>query len=363
MKRVLNTAYIGCGAIAQKKHLPLARKHPDIHISMLYSPGGRSARKCRELFGEKDTKIVDDPEEIFQDPKIDLVFIASPNATHAEYAIRALNQKKHVVCEKPMACNGWDAKRMWEAAVRNHRLLHISYQNRFTDQALYTKRLLEEKFKDPVYYAKAYAIRRRGVPTWGMAGSRAMQGGGPLMDIGSHAIDLALWLTDNFEPAYAVGTSYDRLIRRGSEANRWGSWDEKMIETEDCAFGFVVMRNGMTLSIESSYALNVLEEKEASVDLFSAEAGIFLRQEAEVTFVTELEGRMCRTDNRLQESVRTLTPEREGQSPAERELEDVLRKIRCEEPDNTQAWQTSVTASVIDAIYESARTGRTIYFK
>ena len=276
MDSVLNAAVIGCGAIARKKHIPLAAANPHVHIKALCSRSRAPAEVCKAEFGCADAAVYGNAEDVFARDDIDLVFLCTPNDTHADYAVRAMESGKHVICEKPMASRLTDAERMWASSQRCGKMLHISYQNRYTDQALYAKRLIDEGILGDIYYAKAYALRRRAVPTWGAAG-RKTQGGGPLMDIGSHAIDLALWLSGCFAPEYAMGTAYDRIGRRGSAANHWGSWDPEGYEVEDLAVGLVRMKNGMTLSIEASYALNVVEEKEASVDLFGTAAGLELR--------------------------------------------------------------------------------------
>ncbi len=362
MQEILNAAFIGCGAIAQKKHLPLAKENPNLHIKMLYDVNSESSEACRKLFGREDTVAVADPEAIFASDDIDIVFIGTPNCTHAEYAIKALNRKKHVICEKPMACTAADAGAMLKAAKRNRRVLHISYQNRYTDQAQYVKRICEEGMLQDIYYMKAYAVRRRAVPTWGAAGQRAIQGGGALIDIGSHSIDLALWLSDNFEPAYAVGMTYNKIMRRGSEANLWGNWNPEKMETEDCAVGFVVMKNGMTLTVESAYALNTAFEMEASVDLFGTGAGVSLREEDGITLIHELDGKMCRTENRLQETKRSLTPRGVLDTPSKREQRAVIDKILAGNIELETARQACVTAAIVEGIYISAETGKPFYF-
>ena len=194
MDSVLNAAVIGCGAIARKKHIPLAAANSHVHIKALCSRSRAPAEVCKAEFGCADAAVYGNAEDVFARDDIDLVFLCTPNDTHADYAVRAMESGKHVICEKPMASRLTDAERMWASSQRCGKMLHISYQNRYTDQALYTKRLIDEGILGDIYYAKAYALRRRAVPTWGAAG-RKTQGGGPLMDIGSHAIDLALWLS------------------------------------------------------------------------------------------------------------------------------------------------------------------------
>lgn len=357
MDSVLNVGFVGCGAIARKKHIPAAMQNPFLHIKGFYNRSFEAAADCQKLFGSSDSFAAHTPEELLEREDIDLVIVATPNNSHADYTIRALDAGKHVICEKPMASTAADAQRMLETAIRNEKFLHISYQNRYTDQAIYAKRLADKGKLGHIYYAKAYALRRRAVPTWGV-GLKKEQGGGPLLDIGSHAIDLALWLSDCFRPEYAFGTAYDHLAKQGSEANHLGPWDPKAYEVEDLALGLVRMENGMTLSVEASYALNTAEEKEAAVDLFGTGAGLELRQDRGISLVEELSGRMvlCRED--MQKTPRNLIPEYATLSPSQRELNAAVEKIRSGVMDNREAWQAVQVSRIVEGVYRSAQLGQ-----
>ena len=361
MDSVLNAAVIGCGAIARKKHIPLAAANSHVHIKALCSRSRAPAEVCKAEFGCADAAVYGNAEDVFARDDIDLVFLCTPNDTHADYAVRAMESGKHVICEKPMASRLTDAERMWASSQRCGKMLHISYQNRYTDQALYTKRLIDEGILGDIYYVKAYALRRRAVPTWGAAG-RKTQGGGPLMDIGSHAIDLALWLSGCFAPEHAMGTAYDRIGRRGSAANHWGSWDPEEYEVEDLAVGLVRMKNGMTLSIEASYALNVVEEKEASVDLFGTAAGLELCQTDGVAIVQELGDRMVISRTDIQHTFRGLTPGAVPRSPSQREHDAVVAMLLDGATVDPAAEQALAVARIVDGIYRSASAGCGISF-
>lgn len=351
---ILNAAFIGCGAIAQKKHLPLSLENPAIHIKAMFDVNRDAAQRCRSEFGSDDTMLTNSAEDIFARDDIDLVFVSTPNNTHAAYSIAALNSGKHVVCEKPMAISSADAQDMLDASRKNGRYLHVSFQNRYTNQALYVRRLADEGFFSGVYYAKALAIRRRAAPTWGVTTNKAFQGGGPLIDIGSHAIDLALWLSDNFDPDYAVGTTYDKIARRGSDANYWGAWNQERFEVEDCALGFVVMKNGMTLTVDATYALNTSVEQEASVDLFGVSGGAHLREQDGVTLVHEIGGKMNVSTNDLQKSFRGLTPAGSTKSASAREHDDIVRQLLAGVKTDPAAVQALAIARIVEGLYQSA---------
>ena len=114
-----------------------------------------------------------------------------------------------------------------------------------------------------IYYAKALALRRRAVPTWGVFLNEYEQGGGPLIDIGTHALDLTLWMMDNYKPKMVVGSVFKKLGDQKESGNAWGDWDPKEYTVEDSAFGYIVMENGATIVLESSWALNILDVQEA----------------------------------------------------------------------------------------------------
>ncbi|NLI53686.1 MAG: gfo/Idh/MocA family oxidoreductase, partial [Clostridiales bacterium] len=232
----------------------------------------------------------------------------------------------------------------------------------YTNQALYVKRLTDEGFFSEIYYAKALAVRRRAAPTWGVTTNKAFQGGGPLIDIGSHALDLAMWLSDNFEPAYAVGTAYDKIARRGSDANYWGTWNPERFEVEDCALGFVVMKNGMTLTVDATYALNTADEQEASVDLFGVTGGAHLREQNGVTLIHEIGGKLCVSTNELQQSVRGLTPAGQTLSASAREHNAIVRSLLDGAVSDPAAAQALAVARIVEGLYRSAETRQPFTF-
>ena len=173
-----------------------------------------------------------------------------------------------------MAINSAEAKRMLDAAKATGKKLTIGYQSRFRPDSMYLKKACEAGELGDIYYARAQAVRRRAVPTWGVFLNEYEQGGGPLIDIGTHALDLTLWMMDNYEPE-----SVDPAAATASwptpenAANAWGSWDPKKFTVEDSAFGYIKMKNGATIFLEASWALNTLLANEAKTLLCGTKGG------------------------------------------------------------------------------------------
>jgi predicted dehydrogenase len=272
MAKKLNYGIIGCGGIAKQKHLPAAKALGDVEITAFCDilPARAKDANC-EYSGGKG-KVFTDYRELLKE-ELDAVLVLTPNNSHSEITVAALKSGKHVMCEKPMAINTAEAKAMIAARDSSKKLLTIGYQNRFRPDSLFLKAECEKGTLGEIYFAKATALRRRAVPTWGVFLDAEKQGGGPLIDIGTHALDLTLFMMNNYEPEYAVGTVYHKLNKDRNTGNAWGDWNIKEFTAEDSAFGFVVMKNGATIIIESSWALNITGEREAVTTLCGTKGG------------------------------------------------------------------------------------------
>lgn len=254
---------IGCGGIANGKHMPSLRKVRNAEMAAFCDIIPERAEQAARQYGSPGAKVYSDYRKLLEDKTIDAVHVLTPNRAHSSITVDALEAGKHVMCEKPMAINAAEAKKMLDASIRTGKKLTIGYQVRQKNESLYLKQeALNGTFGD-IYYAKATAIRRRAVPTWGVFLNEYEQGGGPLIDIGTHALDLTLWIMDNYKPKYCVGTTYHKLNSQKNSGNAWGDWDPALFTVEDSAFGFIVMENGATIILESAWALNTLDVREA----------------------------------------------------------------------------------------------------
>ena len=269
----LKIGVIGCGGIANAKHLPSLSKLPELcEIVAFCDLIPQRAQEAAEKYGAPDAKTYTDYRELLADPKIDVVHVLTPNVAHCQITIDAFEAGKHVMCEKPMAPTAADAQRMIDAARRAGKKFTIGYQNRFREDAQTLYKACRQGALGHVYFAKAHATRRKAVPTWGVFTNKELQGGGCLIDIGTHALDLTLWCMDNYEPESVSGSVYYEL-GKNPEGNKFGDWDPETFDVEDSAFGYIKMKDGATIFLESSWALNTTDFKEAACTLCGTQGG------------------------------------------------------------------------------------------
>ncbi|WP_248930555.1 Gfo/Idh/MocA family protein [Paenibacillus hamazuiensis] len=359
MSRTFKIGIIGCGGIANGKHMPSLAKLPNVQMVAFCDIVEDRAREAAGKYGAEGARVTSNYREILEDGSIEIVHVCTPNDSHAEITIAALDAGKHVMCEKPMAKTAADARRMVEAAKRSGKKLTIGYNNRFRADSLYLKQVCEDGDLGEIYFAKAHAIRRRAVPTWGVFLDEEKQGGGPLIDIGTHALDLTLWMMDNYKPKAVLGTSYHKLASRENAANAWGPWDPKKFTVEDSAFGMITMQNGATIVLESSWALNTLQTGEAKCTLCGTEGGADMWDGLRIN--GEKHSRLYMNTIQLDaKGVDFYDGKRESAQDTEMRL--WIEAIEQDKDPVVTPEQACVVSEILEAIYESAKTGKAVYF-
>src|SRR5690606_22491220 len=235
----------------------------------------------------------------------------------------------------------------------------IGYNNRFRPDSLHLHNLCERGDLGEVYFAKAHAIRRRAVPTWGVFLDEEKQGGGPLIDIGTHALDLTLWMMNNYKPKSVMGNVYHKLGSKENAANAWGPWDPEKFTVEDSAFGFITMENGATIVLESSLALNTLDVDEAKVSLRGTEAGADMKEGLRIN--GEEVGKPYTKKAEL-DAGGVIVYDGKMESDADLEARLRIESIINDTEPLVKPEQAFVVTQILEAIYESARTGKAVYF-
>ncbi|MBE6690826.1 MAG: Gfo/Idh/MocA family oxidoreductase [Ruminococcaceae bacterium] len=269
----LGVGIIGCGGIANGKHMPAIKKLEELEMVAFCDVVRERAEKAAKEFGVSDAKIYTDYRELLSDARVNNVRVLTPNRLHAQISIDAMRAGKHVLCEKPMAASYADALAMLEVQRETGMVLTVGYQHKFDADVIYAKKEADKNVFGEIYFAKGSVIRRRGVPTWGVFTSKAEQGGGALIDIGTHVLDIVLHLMNNYRPRYAVGSTYDKLKSQKESANPFGPWDAARYDVEEAAFGYVVMENGATVILETSWALNTTDTCGVRYMVCGSEAG------------------------------------------------------------------------------------------
>ena len=290
-------------------------------------------------------------DEMLADKNIDLVSVALPNFLHADVSIKALKAGKHVMCEKPMAMNAREGRKMALAASESGRKFMMHFNTRFSPEAQVLKKYADAGALGDVYYARTIWNRMRGVP--GLGGwftTKGKSGGGPLIDLGVHRLDLALWLMGNPAAVSVSGFCHDALAKR--IARQRG----KSMDVEDFAAGFVRLDNGAALALEASWASNIQRGEEMLTAILGTNGSLFHGNLGEGY---AMEARVVAERSGVVEIVNPKH-HRPRYASAQQQFVDCI--LDDTEPAATAEHGVRVM-EILDAIYESAAKGREVKVK
>jgi len=355
----IRAGIIGCGGIAGGKHIPgLIKAGVDIvAFCDLIPERAEAAVSLAKDYGStyEGAKCYTDYKELLKDETIDIVHVCTPNRAHSFISIDALEAGKHVMCEKPMAITSADAKKMLDTARRTGKILSIGYQNRFGAQTRYLKHIADKGVFGDIYYAEALALRRRGVPTWGVFLDENEQGGGPLIDIATHSLDQTLWILNNYKPKYCVGTAYHKMGKTPPEeqCGQWGSWDPEKFNVEDAAFGYVVMENGATIIVRSSWVLNIKKDLGGPSVICGTKAG-YEKEGKDVVINGVRNGELYADTIDLSQDSETL---KECNLTGETWWQNWVESVKNNVDALVKPEEAYVVTQILEGIYESAKTG------
>lgn len=361
MDKKLKVGIIGCGGIANGKHMPSLKKIPEVEMTAFCDIIIERAEEAAKQYGTEGAKVYKNYNDLLADKSIDVVHVCTPNKSHCPITVAALEAGKHVMCEKPMAKTAADAKLMLDAAEKAATKLTIGYQNRQRPEVKYLKAICDAGDLGDIYFGRAIALRRRGVPTWGVFMNEDEQGGGPLIDIGTHSLDLTLWMMNNYEVESVTGSVFHKLGKRANSANIWGPWNPDEYSVEDSAFGFVKMKNGATILIESSWAINIEKSMEAVCQLAGTEAGADF--DGGLRINGEKLGRLYLEKPSFDVGgVDFYTGSPDG-DPAYTEARQWIDAVLYDKEPCVSPKQAYVVSRILEAVYESSKTGKTVYFE
>jgi len=287
-------------------------------------------------------------EAMLESEKLDVVSICTPNVFHKPLALKAFEAGCHVLCEKPLAMNAAEGREMLAAAKKAKRRLMINFSFRFNAQSQAMKQQVDSGFLGEIYAGRTVWLRRRGMPRFGgWFGQKKMAGGGPLIDLGVHRLDLALWLMGSPKPAWVMGSTYNKIA--GEIAKREG----KPFDVEDFAMAMIRFENGATLELESSWASNIREKELMETRLLGTKGGLIQRNlnegyEFESEFFVEKDG--YHFDFKLHAPLPQTYPS----------MYHLIEAIVNDTPHPATGEEGLRVMEILDAIYESARTGQPV---
>jgi predicted dehydrogenase len=267
----LKVAIIGTGMIANAGHIPAWKNlKEDVEVVAVFNHQEEKARRTAQRHGIPH--VYSDCAQMLAEQQPDIVSVCTPNVLHKPYTIQALEAGAHVLCEKPIATSHADAVEMFDTADQVNRVLFVGQSARFTNAVAAAKEFAASGQLGEIYYAETSLLRRRGVPTWGRFHMEAYSGGGPLYDLGVHALDTLLWLMGNPSVVAASGATYAKLATRdeglvtsladsGAPIGVFDPrpYDYREFDVEDLAVGLLRLENDVTISVKASWAANVPE--------------------------------------------------------------------------------------------------------
>ncbi len=269
---MLKVGLIGAGAIAGINCTQI-NGHPDAKVTAVADPSGQRAAELSKEYGIGEK--YDSIDDLLARSDVDAVAISVPNFLHAQCAIKALEAGRHVLLDKPFAMNSGEASRIADAASKSKKVFTLGMNHRFTPETRAMRSMVKAGRFGEIYYVSAYWRRRCGSPKHGTWFCRKdLAGGGAMLDIGVHALDMCLYIIDNFEPVSVMGAVYTKFGNRGLGQGDWGMSEvgEKVFNVDDFATAMIRMKNGVTVRIEASWVMNQKEASVRDVEIYGTEA-------------------------------------------------------------------------------------------
>ena len=332
---------VGAGKICQGPHMGAYDRIDNAEIVAICDIDTNKLESLRTRY--PNAAFYTDYKEMIEKEELDAVDICTPNNLHSTVAVYALNKGLNVLCEKPDAINASEAEKMQAAAEKSGKTLMAIRNNRYRQSTQFLKKYIKEGKMGEIYAGRCGWIRRRGIPGWGgWFTDKAQSGGGPLIDLGVHIIDLAMYLMGNPKPVTVSGSTYLKFPHTSYSK----------IDVEDLAMGFIRFDNGACLQIEFSWASNI-ESDQIFLELRGEKAGSkLLGIENRFEIYTEECGTLA--------TLRPATDDYRGLNHHEGNIRHFIDVIEGKaEPDFVPVQGVNMV-KILEAIYKSAELGKEI---
>ncbi len=352
----IKVGIIGIGSISHC-HINAYLKNPHVELYAFCDVNKERALAAAEKYNIPAGRVFSDMHEMLKISEIDAISVCTWNSLHASCTIAALKAGKHVLCEKPMAINSDEAKAMKLAADEAGKLLMIGFVRRFGNDCKILKDYIDSDFLGEIYYSKATYLRRNGNPG-GWFGDKARSGGGPLIDLGVHVIDLTRYLMGNPRPVSVYGAAFQKLLNRkniksGTEYSSVEKSQEDICDVEDVATAMIRFDNGAVLNVEASFSLNIKKDC-GTIELFGTRSGARLDPELEI--YSELNDYMVNIGLANETALNF-------EGLFENEINHFVSCIKDGTPCISPAQDGITIMEILDAVYESAKTGHEVIIK
>lgn len=350
MKKV-RIGLVGAGNIANT-HIQSYLKNPNVEIAAICDIDPVMLAETADKYGIKNRYNTLD-EMLASEKELDGADVCVWNCNHAKCTIACLDAGLNVLCEKPMAYNAKEAEEMYEASVRNNKLLMIGFVTRYNPEIIVVKDFIDNGYLGDIYYAKAQYVRRHGNPG-GWFGDKSRSGGGPVIDLGVHVIDRARYLMGNHKPVSVFGVTYNNIGRRDYLKTNVG-WSPKNAkpedpcDVEDYASALIRFDNGSVISLETGYDVNVREK--FGLELYGTKGG--METEGVTKLFAETNGYLTNVDIDIK-NLKNAKPMFDA------EMDDFVNCIAEGKTSHASAKDGIVVMKILDAIYKSAATGHEV---
>ena len=356
MDKQLRIAVIGTGGMGSN-HVKWWAQNPRAEVVALCD---LNPEKCRNALKKAelspDIPVHEDFSALIDIEELDAVDICTSNDFHSVIAVYAFEKGLHVFSEKPDAINAHEIVRMKEASEKSGKVLMVMRNNRYYSNSRYLKQFIEDGKAGEIYCGRCGWIRRRGIPgRGGWFTTKEKSGGGPLIDLGVHMIDLAIWLMGNPAPVSVSGCTYAKFANNTAKADsEHAAFGEKVqngvFDVEDLAMGFIRFANGACLQLEFSWASNIEKEKRF-VELRGTKAGLTWNEDGTVGIWTEDE----------HGTLTDLKPYTGEMGPGHARALEHFTSIVLDGAKTDYTPQQGVDMiRILDALYESAATGKEV---
>ncbi|GEN56159.1 oxidoreductase [Halolactibacillus alkaliphilus] len=349
---MLNVGVVGVGSISQF-HIDAYLNNPEVNLVAFCDINeSRLKEKARKL---GVSKTFTNYQDLLNDATIDAISICTWNNTHAEIAKQALLKGKHVLVEKPLSMDVATAEELVDVQKQSGKVLQVGFVRRHAEKSKVVKSFVDNGGFGDFYYAKASYLRRLGNPG-GWFSDINKSGGGPLIDLGVHMVDLCWYLMGKPKPISVTGNTYKRLGNRSHIKNlsfyQASDYDPNVNDVEDLANALIRFENGASMFLETSFTLHASKD-ETKVTLFGDKGGVEV--EPDLTFVTEENNTILNTVPQIDQDINDFGRNFQNQ---------INHFVDCclHGKENIAPVQDGVAVmKILKAIYQSAEENREIY--